>query len=301
MVGPAAAVDGRPRHRAARVSRHRLLRPRRVGLGGLHRRQRGRRHPSRARLLDRLGQGRVLASAASCSRSAVVLLVVDVQRRLAARRRRTPPRPWPARCCRRSARACAPAGPTSSTGPPRCRRPTRSRPWSTRRSSSSARSWSPCWPPLVDPARRASSPPAWPAGGHPGVRRPATHRAPAHPSGPRPPAAGCHCRGGPLAPLAVVWVALGLLFGAAEVATVAFAEEHGSRRAGLLLALWALGSLLAGAITGAVHLPSRAHPADPVGYRGARGGRWHRWRWSSRGLGDGRRCCWSRASRSPRR
>ena len=43
------------------------------------------------------------------------------------------------------------------------------------------------------------------------------------------------------------------MFGAAEVITVAFADEHGSKSAsGLLLALWALGSLLAGAITGAL-------------------------------------------------
>jgi MFS family permease len=56
-----------------------------------------------------------------------------------------------------------------------------------------------------------------------------------------------------LAPVTVVCVALGLMFGAAEVITVAFADEHGSKSAsGPLLALWALGSLLAGAITGAV-------------------------------------------------
>ncbi len=56
-----------------------------------------------------------------------------------------------------------------------------------------------------------------------------------------------------LGPLTVVCVALGLMFGAAEVITVAFADEHGSKSAsGLLLALWALGSLTAGAITGAV-------------------------------------------------
>ncbi|MCW2793056.1 MAG: major facilitator superfamily 1 [Nocardioides sp.] len=54
-------------------------------------------------------------------------------------------------------------------------------------------------------------------------------------------------------PLAVVCAALGTLFGAAEVATVAFAREEGSPAlAGPLLALWALGSLVAGALTGAV-------------------------------------------------
>jgi MFS family permease len=55
-------------------------------------------------------------------------------------------------------------------------------------------------------------------------------------------------------PLAVVSAALGTLFGAAEVTTVAFADELGSKGyAGPLLALWALGSLIAGLVTGAVH------------------------------------------------
>ena len=52
----------------------------------------------------------------------------------------------------------------------------------------------------------------------------------------------------------MVALALGSLFGAAEVTTVAFAEEHGvPGMTGVLLALWALGSLLAGVITGAIH------------------------------------------------
>jgi predicted MFS family arabinose efflux permease len=56
-----------------------------------------------------------------------------------------------------------------------------------------------------------------------------------------------------VAPLAVVCLALGILFGAAEVTTVAFADEQGHQGyAGGLLALWALGSLLAGVVTGAV-------------------------------------------------
>jgi MFS family permease len=55
-------------------------------------------------------------------------------------------------------------------------------------------------------------------------------------------------------PLAVVALALGSLFGSAEVTTVAFAEERDAAGlTGVLLALWALGSLLAGVITGAVH------------------------------------------------
>ncbi len=56
-----------------------------------------------------------------------------------------------------------------------------------------------------------------------------------------------------VAPLTVVSAALGTLFGAAEVTTVAFASEQGKQGwAGGLLALWALGSLLAGALTGAI-------------------------------------------------
>lgn len=55
------------------------------------------------------------------------------------------------------------------------------------------------------------------------------------------------------APLVVVSAMLGLLLGAAEVSTVAFADEAGSPGwAGPLLALWALGSLLSGLVTGAV-------------------------------------------------
>lgn len=54
-------------------------------------------------------------------------------------------------------------------------------------------------------------------------------------------------------PLAVACAALGTLFGAVEVATVAFAAEQGQRAyAGPLLALYALGSLAAGVVTGSV-------------------------------------------------
>ena len=57
-----------------------------------------------------------------------------------------------------------------------------------------------------------------------------------------------------LVPLLGVQVALGCLFGAAEVVTVAFTEEQGTQAwAGPLLALWALGSLVAGVVTGAIH------------------------------------------------
>jgi predicted MFS family arabinose efflux permease len=56
-------------------------------------------------------------------------------------------------------------------------------------------------------------------------------------------------------PLGVVALALGALFGSAEVATVAFATERGHQGVtGVLLALWSLGSLLAGVIVGAVQV-----------------------------------------------
>ena len=56
-----------------------------------------------------------------------------------------------------------------------------------------------------------------------------------------------------LAPLTVVSACLGVLFGAAEGTTVAFADEQGAPAwAGALLALWALGSLVSGVVTGAL-------------------------------------------------
>ncbi|MEZ0580874.1 MFS transporter [Nocardioides sp. MH1] len=56
-----------------------------------------------------------------------------------------------------------------------------------------------------------------------------------------------------IAPLTLLTLALGVLFGAAEVATVAFAEEEGHQgAAGFLLALWAFGSLVAGLVSGAI-------------------------------------------------
>lgn len=52
--------------------------------------------------------------------------------------------------------------------------------------------------------------------------------------------------------LATVFVAMGAIFGATDVATVAFAEEHGSKgSAGFVLASFALGSMLSGLAYGA--------------------------------------------------
>lgn len=75
------------------------------------------------------------------------------------------------------------------------------------------------------------------------------------------PPAGLHRRGSTrlpmpwrtVLPLAVVCLSLGALFGAAEVTTVAFADETGSRAvSGWLLAVWAVGSMIAGIVTGAI-------------------------------------------------
>jgi MFS family permease len=54
-----------------------------------------------------------------------------------------------------------------------------------------------------------------------------------------------------LVPLALTSVMLGLLFGACEVVTVAFAEEAGHKAmAGVVLGLWSSGSLLSGLVVG---------------------------------------------------
>jgi predicted MFS family arabinose efflux permease len=60
---------------------------------------------------------------------------------------------------------------------------------------------------------------------------------------------------GVLTPLIACSFAMGALLGSAEVATVAFADELGTKPlAGPMLAIWAVGSLVSGALVGAVHL-----------------------------------------------
>lgn len=86
---------------------------------------------------------------------------------------------------------------------------------------------------LLFAAQRGTEPPPQPHDRHTGPRPPLPWRT--------------------LVPLAAVSAMLGVLFGAAEVTTIAFADEQGSRAwAGPLLALWALGSLVAGVVSGAV-------------------------------------------------
>lgn len=66
-----------------------------------------------------------------------------------------------------------------------------------------------------------------------------------------------------LAPLMLVCLAIGTVFGSAEVITVAFTDSQGApEMAGPLLAVWAAGSLVAGLITGAMHVT--APPATRI-------------------------------------
>jgi MFS family permease len=69
-----------------------------------------------------------------------------------------------------------------------------------------------------------------------------------------------------LVPIAVAAVALGCLFGALEVATVATAEHAGHKAAsGVLLALFSLGSMVAGLVAGAIPWSAPDHRRFQVG------------------------------------
>ena len=64
------------------------------------------------------------------------------------------------------------------------------------------------------------------------------------PRGERPPTV---LRSGAMVALVLIFVAVGVVFGASDVATIAFAEEQGSKAsAGLVLAAFAMGSLISG-------------------------------------------------------
>lgn len=87
-----------------------------------------------------------------------------------------------------------------------------------------------------------------------------------------PPPGGRRELGGPsidwriLGPLVAVSISLGIIFGSAEVIIAAFTKEQGHQgAAGVVLAIWAAGSLIAGLVVGAM-----PRPADPA----------HRLRWS---------------------
>ena len=78
---------------------------------------------------------------------------------------------------------------------------------------------------------------------------------------------------GLLVPLTAGAVALGSVFGALEVATVAFADDAGHKGyAGLMLGAFSLGSLLAGVVAGTIALAPRPAAAGPHRHGPARGG-----------------------------
>ncbi|MGI8613222.1 MAG: MFS transporter [Nocardioidaceae bacterium] len=88
-------------------------------------------------------------------------------------------------------------------------------------------------------AQRTTQPPVEPGHRRAGTRQPIT--------------------GSALAPLVVVGIGMGSLFGSAEVVTVAFAQQAGNAAdAGWMLASWAAGSMCAGAVLGALTLRSPA-------------------------------------------
>lgn len=71
---------------------------------------------------------------------------------------------------------------------------------------------------------------------------------------------------GRVLPIAVAGIALGALFGALEVATVAAAEHGGHKAAsGVLLAGFSLGSMVAGLVAGAIHWSTPDHRRFQVG------------------------------------
>ncbi|ADG76077.1 major facilitator superfamily MFS_1 [Cellulomonas flavigena DSM 20109] len=91
-----------------------------------------------------------------------------------------------------------------------------------------------------------------------------TEPPPTSAAGPRP-------RGSVLAlpgmvAIVLVFVAIGSIFGATDVATVAFAEESGRQElAGVILAVFALGSLISGLLYGARHWVSALHRRFAIG------------------------------------
>jgi hypothetical protein len=88
----------------------------------------------------------------------------------------------------------------------------------------------------------------------------ATEPAP-HPRGQH--GGGSALRSAGLQVLVATFVATGTIFGAVDVVTVAFAEEQGHKgAASIVLALYAAGSCLAGAVFGLLH------------FKGAAEGRW---------------------------
>ncbi|UZN02947.1 MFS transporter [Cellulomonas sp. S1-8] len=94
------------------------------------------------------------------------------------------------------------------------------------------------------------------------LRRTEPPPAPAHEPRPR----GSVLRRPGMVVIVLVFVAIGSIFGATDVATVAFAEESGSKGlAGVILAVFALGSLISGLLYGARHWASPLHRRFAIG------------------------------------
>jgi len=94
------------------------------------------------------------------------------------------------------------------------------------------------------------------------LRRTEPPPAPAHEARPR----GTVLRLPGMAVILLVFVAIGSIFGATDVATVAFAEEAGRKElAGVILAVFALGSLVSGLLYGARHWVSPLHRRFAIG------------------------------------
>ncbi|MBO3087879.1 MFS transporter [Cellulomonas dongxiuzhuiae] len=86
--------------------------------------------------------------------------------------------------------------------------------------------------------------------------------APAHEPRPR----GSVLRRPGMVVIVLVFVAIGSIFGATDVATVAFADESGRKElAGVILAVFALGSLISGLLYGARHWVSPLHRRFAIG------------------------------------
>ncbi len=94
-----------------------------------------------ARLIDRVGQHRVLPVAAALSSAGLVGMMAAVEAGRTAPWPHLGAVPWPEPRCRRSGRRSAPGGRTWSTTEPTCTPRSRSSRWSTKWSSSWARPW----------------------------------------------------------------------------------------------------------------------------------------------------------------
>ena len=141
---PSPDLDGQPRHRAARLDADRAPTRWRATVSASYLITNALFAVFQARLIDRLGQSRVLPVAIGVFAAGLTAMMAAVEAGRSGSRGRTCAPPWRVPPCRRSAPACGRGGPTSCPTSGRCTPPSRSRRSSTRPCSSSARRWSPC-------------------------------------------------------------------------------------------------------------------------------------------------------------